>query len=51
MKGHNWNNELKINVDEQQYDIKHLKEQFDIDDEVEVRGITAAITLIFFLFF
>ena len=26
------NNELKLNVDDQQYDLKHLKEQCDIDD-------------------
>ena len=36
------NNELNVNVDEQQDDIKHLKEQCDIDDEDEVREITAA---------
>ena len=29
------NNELKLNVDEQQDDIKHLKEQYDIDNEVQ----------------
>ena len=38
------NNELKLNVDEQQDDIKHLKEQCDVDDETEVQEITAAIT-------
>ena len=38
------NIELKINVDEQQDYIKHLKEQCDIDDEDEVQKITAAIT-------
>ena len=27
-------NELKENVDDQQVDMKHLKEQCDIDDEV-----------------
>ena len=27
------NNELKLNVDEQQDDLKHLKEQRDVDDE------------------
>ena len=27
------NNELKVKVDDQQVDMKHLKEQFDIDDE------------------
>ena len=36
------NNDLKLNVDEQQDDIKHLKEQCDIDDEYEVQEITAA---------
>ena len=36
------NNELKLNVDEQQDDIKHLKEQCDIDNEDEVQEITAA---------
>ena len=38
------NNELKLNVDDQQDDIKHLKEQWDIDDEDEVQKITAART-------
>ena len=38
------NNELKLNVDEQQDDIKHLKEQCDIDNEDKVQEITAAIT-------
>ena len=38
------NNELKLNVDKQQHDIKHLKEQCDIDDEDEVKEITAATT-------
>ena len=36
------NNDLKLNVDEQQDDIKHLKEQYDIDDEDEFQEITAA---------
>ena len=36
------NNELQLNVDKQQDDIKHLKEQCDIDDEDEVQEITAA---------
>ena len=31
------NNDLKLNVDEQQDDIKHLKEQCDIDDADEVQ--------------
>ena len=34
----------KLNVDEQQDDIKHLKEQSDIDDEDDVQEIKAAIT-------
>ena len=38
------NNEVTLNVDEQQDDIKPLKEQRDIDDEGEVEEITAAIT-------
>ena len=38
------NKELKLNVDEQQDDIKLLKEQCDIDDEDEVQEITAART-------
>ena len=38
------NNELMLNVDEQQDDIKHLKEECDIDNEDEVKEITAAIT-------
>ena len=32
--------EIKLNVDNQQGDIKHLKEHFDMDDEDEVREIT-----------
>ena len=36
------NNDLKLNVDKQQDDIKHLKEQCDIDDKDEVQEITAA---------
>ena len=36
------NNDLKLNVDEQQDDIKHLIEQCDIDYEDEVQEITAA---------
>ena len=36
------NNDLKLNVDEQQDDLKHLKEQCDIDDENEVQEVTAA---------
>ena len=36
------NNELNLNVDEQNYDIKRLKVQCDIDDEDEVQEITAA---------
>ena len=36
------NNDLKLNVDEQQDDIKNFKEQCDIDDEEEVQEITSA---------
>ena len=36
-------NELKINVDEQQDDIKHLKEEYYMYHEDEVQEITAAI--------
>ena len=35
-------NELKINVDEQQDDITHIKERCDTDDEDEVQEIKAA---------
>ena len=38
------NIEPKLFVDKQQDDIKHLKEQCDIDNEDEVQEITAAIT-------
>ena len=38
------NNQLKLNVDEQQDELKHVKEQCDIDDEDEVQEITAART-------
>ena len=38
------NTELKLNVDVQQDDIKHLKEQCDRDDGDEVQEITAART-------
>ena len=38
------NNKLKLNVDDQQDDIKHLKEQWEIYDEDEVQKITAART-------
>ena len=38
------NTKLKLNVDEQQYDIKHLTEQCDIDDEDEVQASTVART-------
>ena len=38
------NTELKLNVDRQQDDIKHLNEQCDIDDEDKVQEITAAST-------
>ena len=36
------NNDIKLNVDEKQHDVKHLKEQYDKDDEDEVQEITAA---------
>ena len=39
------NNDLKLNMDELQEYIKHLKEQCDIYDENEVQEITAAKTL------
>ena len=38
------NNELKVNVNDQQVDMKHLKEQFDIDDEDKVQKTTVART-------
>ena len=38
------NNELKLNIDEQQNDVKHLTEQCDINNDNEVQEITAAIT-------
>ena len=38
------NNELKLNVDEQEDDLKHLKEECDIENEHEVQEITAART-------
>ena len=38
------NYEIKVNVDEQHNDIKHVKEQCDIGDEDEVQEITAART-------
>ena len=36
------NNDLKINVDKQHVDMKHLKEKCEIDDEDKVQQITAA---------
>ena len=36
------NNDLKVNFNEKKDDIKHLKEQCDIDDEDDVPDITAA---------
>ena len=36
------NRNIKLNVDEQQDDIKHLKQQCDIEDEDKVQEITAA---------
>ena len=38
------NNELKLNVDEQQDDIKHLIEQCDINMKMKFREIPAART-------
>ena len=35
-------NELRFNIEEQQYDIKTLKQQSGIDDEDEALEITAA---------
>ena len=35
------NKDLKLLVDDQQYDKKHLKSQFDIGDKDEVKKITA----------
>jgi uncharacterized protein involved in tolerance to divalent cations len=35
------NNEYKLNVDEQQDNIKHLKEQCDIINKYDVQEITA----------
>ena len=36
------NSDIKINVDEQQEDIKHLKEQCNMNDDNEVQEITGA---------
>ena len=38
------NNGLKLNVNVQQVDMKHLKEQYDIDDEDKVQRTTVART-------
>ena len=38
------NNELNVNVDGQQDDIKHKKEQCSIEDGNEFQEITAAVT-------
>ena len=38
------NNELKVNVDDQQVDMKHLKEQCDVDDEENVQKTTVGRT-------
>ena len=35
------NNEFKLNVDEQQDNIKHLKEQCNINNKYDVQEITA----------
>ena len=40
------NNELKVNVDYQKVDIKHLKEQCDIDDEDKDQKTRVARTLL-----
>ena len=37
------NNELKLNVDKQEHDIKHFKEHCEIYDEDEIQKITAAL--------
>ena len=36
------NNELTVNVDDQKVDMKHLKEQCDIDDEYKVQKTTVS---------
>ena len=41
-KAYEVNNDLKLNIDEQQGHIKHLKEQCDIDYKDEVQEFTAA---------
>ena len=38
------NIDLQLNVDEQQDDIKHLRQQCDIDNEDKFQEITVAIT-------
>ena len=38
------NNELNVNVDDQQVDMKHLKEQYDVDDEDKVQKTTVGRT-------
>ena len=38
------NNEHKVNVDKQQVDMKHLKEQCDIDDEEKFQKTTVSRT-------
>ena len=38
------NNELKLNVDEQEDDLKHLKEQYDKDEEDKIQEIIASRT-------
>ena len=40
------NNELKINVDEQYVDMKNVKENYNVDDEDEVKYIKGAGTTI-----
>ena len=40
-KAHKLNNEFMFHVDEQQDNIKHLKEQCDTDNKDDVQEITA----------
>ena len=38
------NDKVELNVDEQQDNIKHLKDQCDRDNEDDIQDMTAAIT-------
>ena len=38
------NNKLRVNVDDQQVHMKHLKEQYDIDDKDKVQKTTVVRT-------